>query len=105
MKNKVVAKENEKDLVKLLQQYKILKDYMKKIKRNTVNITLRLGRLARGKIEDSRGFRIKIEWHFCFGRKKLMQNISEKMKKKIEIFQYYLIFLSIIFRLKYNRKY
>ena len=37
MKNKVVAKENEKDLVKLLQQYKILKDYLKKIKRNNLN--------------------------------------------------------------------
>lgn len=37
MKNKVVAIENEKDLIKkLLQQYKKLKDYMKKIKRNNL---------------------------------------------------------------------
>ena len=38
MKNKVVARENEKDLIKkLLQQYKILKEYLKKIKRNNLN--------------------------------------------------------------------
>ena len=39
MKNKVIARENQKDLVKkILQQYKILKDYLKKIKRNKFGI-------------------------------------------------------------------
>ncbi len=72
MKNKVVARENEKDLVKkLLQQYKTLKDYMKKIKRNKFEKKIRESRLFRR--GDGNGW---------IHRKKLKKKNPKKEKKK-----------------------